>query len=53
MCFVLMPVVFIVGILAIAFEDVIRVNKAAIAVGMSVILWMLFIFGGVEIFQSN
>ena len=53
MCFVLMPVVFIVGILAIAFEDVIRVNKAAIAVGMSVILWMLFIFGGVEIFQSH
>ncbi len=48
-----MPVVFIVGILAIAFEDVIRVNKAAIAVGMSVILWMLFIFGGVEIFQSH
>lgn len=53
MCFVLMPVVFIVGILAIAFEDVIRVNKAAIAVEMSVILWMLFIFGGVEIFQSH
>ncbi|MEZ7885612.1 MAG: sodium:proton antiporter NhaD [Bacteroidales bacterium] len=53
MCFVLMPIVFIVGILAIAFEDVIRVNKAAIAVGMSVILWMLFIFGGVEIFQSH
>lgn len=48
-----MPLVFIVGILAIAFEDVIRVNKAAIAVGMSVILWMLFIFGGVEIFQSH
>lgn len=48
-----MPIVFIVGILAIAFEDVIRVNKAAIAVGMSVILWMLFIFGGVEIFQSH
>jgi len=53
MCFILMPLVFIVGILAIAFEDVIRVNKAAIAVGMSVILWMLFIFGGVEIFQSH
>lgn len=48
--FILMPVVFIIGIVAIALEDIVRVNKAAIAIGMSIILWMLFSFGGTDIF---
>lgn len=48
--FILMPVVFIIGIIAIALEDIVRVNKAAIAIGMSIILWMLFSFGGTDIF---
>ncbi len=48
----LMPVIFLVGILAIAFEDKIRVNKAAIAVGMSVILWTLFLAGGLSFYSG-
>ena len=39
----LMPIVFIVGILAIAFEEVIKINKAATAVGMSILLWLFFL----------
>ena len=46
----LMPVVFILGILAIAFEDVIRVNKAATAVGMSIILWLIFLLNAEQFF---
>jgi len=38
-----MFVLFLVGILAIAFEDKIRVNKAAVAVGLSIILWTMLI----------
>jgi Na+/H+ antiporter NhaD/arsenite permease-like protein len=48
----LMPVIFIAGIIAIALEDKIRVNKAAVAVGMSVILWIIFLMGGQEYFAS-
>lgn len=47
-----MPLIFLAGILAIAFEDKIRVNKAAVAVGMSVILWTIFLLGGLEYFTS-
>lgn len=49
----LMPIIFIVGILAIAFEDVIRVNKAATAVCMSIVLWMLFIINAEEFLLLN
>ena len=48
-----MPIIFIVGILAIAFEDVIRVNKAATAVCMSIVLWMLFIINAEEFLLLN
>ena len=47
-----MPLIFLAGILAIAFEDKIRVNKAAVAVGMSVILWTVFLLGGLDYFIS-
>ena len=40
-CYYLMPVIFIIGILAIAFEDLIKVNKAATAVGMLILLWIV------------
>jgi Na+/H+ antiporter NhaD/arsenite permease-like protein len=49
----LMPIIFILGILAIAFEDVIRVNKAATAVCMSILLWMLFIINAEEFLLLN
>ena len=46
-----MPVIFIVGILAIAFEDVIKINKAATAVGMSILLWLLFLLNAEHFFE--
>lgn len=38
-----MFLLFLTGVVAIAFEDRIRVNKAAVAVGMSIILWTMLI----------
>lgn len=38
-----MFLLFIAGVIAIAFEDKIRVNKAAVAVGLSIILWTMLI----------
>ena len=49
----LMPVVFLLGIMVIAFEDVIRVNKAATAVGMSIILWVIFLLNADHFFVIN
>lgn len=44
MIYVLMPVVFAVAILCVAFEDRIKVNKAATAIMSAILLWtMLFI----------
>jgi len=48
-----MPVIFMIGIIAIAFEDKIRINKAAIAIGMSILLWGIYIVGGASIFASH
>lgn len=39
----IMFLLFLTGVVAIAFEDRIRVNKAAVAVGMSIILWTMLI----------
>lgn len=49
----LMPVIFIVGVLAIAFEDIIKVNKAATAVGMSILLWLIFLLNAEQFFTVN
>lgn len=49
----LMPIIFLLGILAIALEDVIKINKAAIAVGMCVILWLIFLLDATGIFTNN
>ncbi len=49
----LMPVFFIAGILAIALEDVIKVNKAATAVGMCIILWFLFLLDATAIYTAH
>ena len=48
-----MPIIFILGILAIAFEDVIKINKAATAVGMSILLWALFIINAEQFLTLN
>lgn len=52
-CYYLMPIIFILGILAIAFEDVIKINKAATAVGMSILLWALFIINAEQFLTIN
>ncbi len=49
----LMPVIFMLGIMAIAFEDVIKVNKAATAVGMCIILWVIFLLNAEQFFLVN
>jgi len=48
-----MPVIFIAGIIAIAFEDALRINKAATAIGMSVLLWMMVLADGTNMFNMN
>lgn len=49
----LMPVIFVLGILGIAFEDVIKVNKAATAVGMAILLWIIFLLNAEQFFLVN
>ena len=49
----LMPVIFLIGILMIAFEDVIRINKAATALGMSILLWLIFLLDAAGIFSAH
>ncbi len=49
----LMPIIFLVGILMIAFEDAIRINKAATAVGMSILLWLIFLLDAAGIFSAH
>lgn len=48
--FILMPVIFILGILAIALEDKIKINKAAIALFMAISMWMILMFDAYNIF---
>lgn len=43
MTFVMMPIVFILGVVGIAFEEKIHINKSATALLMCVILWGLLI----------
>lgn len=48
--FVLMPIIFVLGILAIALEDKIKINKAAVALFMAISLWMILMFDAYNIF---
>ncbi len=43
MTYILMPIVFVLGIIGIAFEDKIHINKSAVALGMCVLLWGMLI----------
>ena len=51
--FILMPVIFVLGILAIALEDKIKINKAAIALFMAISLWMILMFDAYDIFVER
>lgn len=48
--FILMPIIFVLGILAIALEDKTKINKAAVALFMAVSLWMILMFDAYNIF---
>lgn len=39
-----MPIVFIIGILCVAFEDKLKINKGAIALTMCVTMWSMLLF---------
>ncbi len=47
--FILMPIIFIGGIIAIALEDKIKINKAATALFMAISLWMILMFDAYNI----
>lgn len=48
--FILMPVIFLLGIIAIALEDKIKINKAAVALFMALSMWMIMMFDAYGIF---
>ena len=39
--FILMPVIFVLGILSISLEDKIKINKSAISLFMAISKWMI------------
>lgn len=51
--FELMPIIFVLGIFMIAFEEKIHVNKAATALAMSSLLWGALIIDAVSIFTQH
>ncbi len=51
--FYLMPIIFVGGILAIALEDKIKINKAAIALFMAISMWMILMFDAYDIFIAR
>ncbi len=48
--FELMPIIFILGIIAIALEDKIKINKAAIALLMAISMWLILMLDAYNIF---
>lgn len=53
MVFTLMPIIFLIGILLVALEDVIKINKTAIVLAMAIILWGLFLADADAILAHN
>lgn len=51
--FIAMILLFLAGIILIAMEDRIGVNKSAIALAMSIVLWIMASFAGVDVFGGN
>ncbi len=48
--FILMPIIFVLGIIAIALEDKLKINKAAIALLMAISLWIILMLDAYNIF---
>ena len=48
-----MPIIFLVGIILVALEDVVRINKTAIVLAMAIILWGLFLLDADAILAHN
>lgn len=53
MIFALMPIIFLIGIILVALEDVIKINKTAIVLAMSIVLWGLFLADADAILAHN
>ncbi|MDR0537840.1 MAG: sodium:proton antiporter NhaD [Tannerellaceae bacterium] len=51
--FIVIPVIFILGIIAIALEDKLNVNKAAVALVMAIILWIILMLDAYNIFVAR
>lgn len=51
--FILIPIIFFVGILLIAFEDKVNVNKGATALTMCVVMWGMLLFSETGSTQSE
>lgn len=51
--FIAMIVVFVLGYTAIALEHPLKINKAASALLLGVLTWVIFILGGEEILKSG
>lgn len=51
--FTLMVVVFVLGYIAIALEHPLKIDKAASALLIGVITWVIYVFGGVDILSSG
>jgi len=53
MIFTLMIIIFIVGYTAIALEHSLKVDKAATALITGMLMWTVYVFGGVDILSSG
>ncbi len=51
--FYIMAVLFLIGVILIAMEDIVKINKAAVAVGMCIILWLLTILSAGGVFTEH
>ena len=53
MIFYVMILLFICGVVMIALEDVLKINKAAVSIGMSILLWILTIVSATGVFHQQ
>lgn len=51
--FYVMPIIFLLGIILIALEDITHINKAAVAVGMSILLWLICLLDAAGLFALH
>ena len=51
--YALMPLLFVLGILGVAFEERLRVNKAATALGLCILLWGVLLVDATGIFGNH